>query len=175
MRWPFRKVKKIDMLIKQLEEEKEKIVSSSSVSGKEEELPRGLKEQQGEERGGNFVVVGAPTRKVILEDIENRLQEMLKMRDELYADPNSNIHLLPNSSGSAINSGGGGLTAEKRGESNNTRSPSRQQAKAAKAAAAANAGINGYQADSQAVRKAASDGAVNPLVLALAEPITDIW
>lgn len=139
MRWPFRKVKKIDMLIKQLEEEKEKIVSSSSVSGKEEELPRGLKEQQGEERGGNFVVVGAPTRKVILEDIENRLQEMLKMRDELYADPNSNIHLLPNSSGSAINSGGGGLTAEKRGESNNTRSPSRQQAKAAKAAAAANA------------------------------------
>jgi len=139
VRWPFRKVKKIDMLIKQLEEEKEKIVSSSSVSGKEEELPRGLKEQQGEERGGNFVVVGAPTRKVILEDIENRLQEMLKMRDELYADPNSNIHLLPNSSGSAINSGGGGLTAEKRGESNNTRSPSRQQAKAAKAAAAANA------------------------------------
>ena len=139
MRWPFRKVKKIDMLIKQLEDEKEKIVSSSSVSGKEEELPRGLKEQQGEERGGNFVVGGAPTRKVILEDIENRLQEMLKMRDELYADPNSNIHLLPNSSGSAINSGGGGLTAEKRGESNNTRSPSRQQAKAAKAAAAANA------------------------------------
>ena len=139
MRWPFRKVKKIDMLIKQLEEEKEKIVSSSSVSGKEEELPRGLKEQQGEERGGNFVVGGAPTRKVILEDIENRLQEMLKMRDELYADPNSNIHLLPNSSGSAINSGGGGLTAEKRGESNNTRSPSRQQAKAAKMAAAANA------------------------------------
>ena len=139
MRWPFRKVKKIDMLIKQLEEEKEKIVSSSSVSGKEEELPRGLKEQQGEERGGNFVVVGAPTRKVILEDIENRLQEMLKMRDELYADPNSNIHVLPNSSGSAINSGGGGLTAEKRGESNNTRSPSRQQAKAAKMAAAANA------------------------------------
>ena len=139
MRWPFRKVKKIDMLIKQLEEEKEKIVSSSSVSGKEEELPRGLKEQQGEERGGNFVVGGAPTRKVILEDIENRLQEMLKMRDELYADPNSNIHVLPNSSGSAINSGGGGLTAEKRGESNNTRSPSRQQAKAAKMAAAANA------------------------------------
>jgi hypothetical protein len=46
VRWPFRKVKKIDMLIKQLEEEKEKIVSSSSVSGKEEELPRGLKEQQ---------------------------------------------------------------------------------------------------------------------------------
>ena len=44
-----------------------------------------------------------------------------------------------------------------------------------RAAAAANAGINGYQADSQAVRKAASDGAVNPLVLALAEPITDIW
>lgn len=127
------------MLIKQLEEEKEKIVSSSSVSGKEEELPRGLKEQQGEERGGNFVVGGAPTRKVILEDIENRLQEMLKMRDELYADPNSNIHVLPNSSGSAINSGGGGLTAEKRGESNNTRSPSRQQAKAAKMAAAANA------------------------------------
>jgi hypothetical protein len=139
VRWPFRKVKKIDMLIKQLEEEKEKIVSSSSVSGKEEELPRGLKEQQGEERGGNFVVGGAPTRKVILEDIENRLQEMLKMRDELYADPNSNIHVLPNSSGSAINSGGGGLTAEKRGESNNTRSPSRQQAKAAKMAAAANA------------------------------------
>ncbi|CAL6357542.1 unnamed protein product [Bathycoccus prasinos] len=139
VRWPFRKVKKIDMLIKQLEEEKEKIVSSSSVSGKEEELPRGLKEQQGEERGGNFVVGGAPTRKVILEDIENRLQEMLKMRDELYADPNSNIHVLPNSSGSAINSGGGGLTAEKRGESNNTRSPSRQQAKAARMAAAANA------------------------------------
>lgn len=138
VRWPFRKVKKIDMLIKQLEEEKEKVVSSSSVSGKEEEPPRGLKEQQGEERGGNFVVVGAPTRKVILEDIENRLQEMLKMRDELYADPNSNIHLLPNSTGSAINSNGG-LTAEKRGESNNTRSPSRQQAKAAKAAAAANA------------------------------------
>ena len=138
VRWPFRKVKKIDMLIKQLEEEKEKVVSSPSVSGKEEEPPRGLKEQQGEERGGNFVVVGAPTRKVILEDIENRLQEMLKMRDELYADPNSNIHLLPNSTGSAINSNGG-LTAEKRGESNNTRSPSRQQAKAAKAAAAANA------------------------------------
>ena len=138
VRWPFRKVKKIDMLIKQLEEEKEKVVSSSSVSGKEEDPPRGLKEQQGEERGGNFVVVGAPTRKVILEDIENRLQEMLKMRDELYEDPNSNIHLLPNSTGSAMNSNGG-LTAEKRGESNNTRSPSRQQAKAAKAAAAANA------------------------------------
>ena len=53
MRWPFRKVKKIDMLIKQLEEEKEKVVSSPSVSGlsKEEEPPeRGLKEQQGEER-----------------------------------------------------------------------------------------------------------------------------
>ena len=66
VRWPFRKVKKIDMLIKQLEEEKEKVVSSSSVSEKEEEPPRGLKEQQGEERGGNFVVVGAPTRKVIL-------------------------------------------------------------------------------------------------------------
>ena len=60
------------------------------------------------------------------------------MRDELYEDPNSNIHLLPNSTGSAMNSNGG-LTAEKRGESNNTRSPSRQQAKAAKAAAAANA------------------------------------
>ena len=78
MRWPFRKVKKIDMLIKQLEEEKEKVVSSSSVSEKEEEPPRGLKEQQGEERGGNFVVVGAPTRKVILEDIENRLPDLAR-------------------------------------------------------------------------------------------------
>ena len=52
VRWPFRKVKKIDMLIKQLEEEKEKVVSSSSVSGKEEEPPEDLKnnkEKKGEE------------------------------------------------------------------------------------------------------------------------------
>ena len=106
---------------------------------KEEEPPRGLKEQQGEERGGNFVVVGAPTRKSDFGRHRKIVSKRCaKIHDELYADPNSNIHLLPNSTGSAINSGGG-LTAEKRGESNNTRSPSRQQAKAPKAAAVAKA------------------------------------
>lgn len=78
-------------------------------------------------------------QKVILEDIENRLHEILKMRDELYVDPNSNVHLLPNSIGGVVNSGVSGASAEKRGESNNGRSPSCQQAKAAKTAAAATA------------------------------------
>lgn len=182
VRWPFRKVKKIDTLIKQLEEEKEKVLSGkeetqSPVGGgglvfnkeegensnaedgtanacnereEEEEEDDGEEKEEeeeknnnnnvgreGEERGGNGA---APTaaQKVILEDIENRLQEILKMRDKLYADPNSNVHLLPNAISGVINSGGS--TAEKKGESNNVgRSPSRQQAKAAKATAAATA------------------------------------
>jgi hypothetical protein len=181
VRWPFRKVKKIDTLIKQLEEEKEKVLSgkeetqspggglvfnkeegenSNAEDGtanacnerEEEEEDEEEKEEdeennnninnnnvggEGEERGGNGA---APTaaQKVFLEDIENRLQELLKMREELYADPNSNVHLLPNAISGVINSGGS--TAEKKGESNNVgRSPSRQQAKAARATAAATA------------------------------------
>jgi hypothetical protein len=52
VRWPFRKVKKIDMLIKQLEEEKEKVVSSSSYRKKKRNPPEDLKnnkEKKGEE------------------------------------------------------------------------------------------------------------------------------
>ena len=178
LRWPFRKVKKINTLIKQLEEEKEKVLSgeeegtfsqqsvkeegensnaergSTNVSNEEEEEEKDdiEKEEEGEEEKmkkmkGNKVGGGEERRgsapsmaqKVILEDIENRLHEILKMRDELYVDPNSNVHLLPNSIGGVVNSGVSGASAEKRGESNNGRSPSCQQAKAAKTAAAATA------------------------------------
>ena len=178
LRWPFRKVKKINTLIKQLEEEKEKVLSgeeegtfsqqsvkeegensnaeggSTNVSNEEEEEEKDdiEKEEKGEEEKmkkmkGNKVGGGEERRgsapsmaqKVILEDIENRLHEILKMRDELYVDPNSNVHLLPNSIGGVVNSGVSGASAEKRGESNNGRSPSCQQAKAAKTAAAATA------------------------------------
>lgn len=178
LRWPFRKVKKINTLIKQLEEEKEKVLSgeeegtfsqqsvkeegensnaeggSTNVSNEEEEEEKDdiEKEEGGEEEKmkkmkGNKVGGGEERRgsapsmaqKVILEDIENRLHEILKMRDELYVDPNSNVHLLPNSIGGVVNSGVSGASAEKRGESNNGRSPSCQQAKAAKTAAAATA------------------------------------
>lgn len=181
VRWPFRKVKKIDTLIKQLEEEKEKVLSgkeetqspggglvfnkeegenSNAEDGtanacnerEEDEEDEEEKEEdeennnnnnnnnvggEGEERGGNGAMPTA-AQKVLLEDIENRLQEILKMREELYADPNSNVHLLPNAISGVINSIGS--TAEKKGESNNVgRSPSRQQAKAARATAAATA------------------------------------
>ena len=178
LRWPFRKVKKINTLIKQLEEEKEKVLSgeeegtfsqqsvkeegensnaeggSTNVSNEEEEEEKDdiEKEEKGEEEkmkkmkenkvgGGEERRGSAPSmaQKVILEDIENRLHEILKMRDELYVDPNSNVHLLPNSIGGVVNSGVSGASAEKRGESNNGRSPSCQQAKAAKTAAAATA------------------------------------
>ncbi len=178
LRWPFRKVKKINTLIKQLEEEKEKVLSgeeegtfsqqsvkeegensnaeggSTNVSNEEEEEEKDdiEKEEGGEEEkmkkmkenkvgGGEERRGSAPSmaQKVILEDIENRLHEILKMRDELYVDPNSNVHLLPNSIGGVVNSGVSGASAEKRGESNNGRSPSCQQAKAAKTAAAATA------------------------------------
>ncbi len=178
LRWPFRKVKKINTLIKQLEEEKEKVLSgeeegtfsqqsvkeegensnaeggSTNVSNEEEEEEKDdiEKEEEGEEEkmkkmkenkvgGGEERRGSAPSmaQKVILEDIENRLHEILKMRDELYVDPNSNVHLLPNSIGGVVNSGVSGASAEKRGESNNGRSPSCQQAKAAKTAAAATA------------------------------------
>ena len=178
LRWPFRKVKKINTLIKQLEEEKEKVLSgeeegtfsqqsvkeegensnaeggSTNVSNEEEEEEKDdiEKEEEGEEEKmkkmkGNKVGGGEERRgsapsmaqKVILEDIENRLHEILKMRDELYVDPNSNVHLLPNSIGGVVNSGVSGASAEKRGESNNGRLPSCQQAKAAKTAAAATA------------------------------------
>ena len=178
LRWPFRKVKKINTLIKQLEEEKEKVLSgeeegtfsqqsvkeegensnaeggSTNVSNEEEEEEKDdiEKEEGGEEEKmkkmkGNKVGGGEERRgsapsmaqKVILEDIENRLHEILKMRDELYVDPNSNVHLLPNSIGGVVNTGVSGASAEKRGESNNGRSPSCQQAKAAKTAAAATA------------------------------------
>ena len=59
-RWPFRKVKKIDMLIKQLEEEKEKVVSSPSVSGKEEELSEDLKNNK-EKKGEETLSSSAPS------------------------------------------------------------------------------------------------------------------
>ena len=171
-------MKKINTLIKQLEEEKEKVLSgeeegtfsqqsvkeegensnaeggSTNVSNEEEEEEKDdiEKEEKGEEEkmkkmkenkvgGGEERRGSAPSmaQKVILEDIENRLHEILKMRDELYVDPNSNVHLLPNSIGGVVNSGVSGASAEKRGESNNGRSPSCQQAKAAKTAAAATA------------------------------------
>ncbi len=171
-------MKKINTLIKQLEEEKEKVLSgeeegtfsqqsvkeegensnaeggSTNVSNEEEEEEKDdiEKEEGGEEEkmkkmkenkvgGGEERRGSAPSmaQKVILEDIENRLHEILKMRDELYVDPNSNVHLLPNSIGGVVNSGVSGASAEKRGESNNGRSPSCQQAKAAKTAAAATA------------------------------------
>ena len=70
---------------------------------------------------------------VILEDIENRLHEILKMRDELYVDPNSTS--LANSIGGVVNSGVSGASAEK-GDNNSGSIVPTSDAKTAAAATA---------------------------------------
>ena len=114
VRWPFRKVKKIDTLIKQLEEEKERLLLLSAAKNNENE-------SNIDDNNRHCLF--------LLEDIEKRLVDARKMREELYLDPNSNVHLVAAAMKPTMSASNCGGTSNNNNENTSNSNDIKKQAK----------------------------------------------